>query len=312
MILVGDIGGTSCRLAVTQSGVLSRIERAATDAHLTQTLVNYISRLDGVPTAIHLAGAGVQDGNVLNLTNSKAKINFSDLRRAYPETKVLVLNDFEAAAWALSKTPMDGVSMIQGDALQDGPKAIIGVGTGLGVGLWTGQNALKTEGGHVTAYPLTDAEVPIFAALAKRWSDTATEPFHGLEAEALLSGTGLPKLYAACCDVAGIAPQYEKAEEVLSATDSSAEAKTAASCFSRHLGRITGDLFCAYWCEGGIVLMGGVLRKNPWLLNDDFFEGLSAGGRYRAARLSVPIALWDSDDIGLIGAAACPDKGESS
>lgn len=300
--LVGDIGGTNCRFGVWTAGGLGRIVKVPTSSDLVDRLEEFVTQEGSPPDKIALSAAGPVREDILRLTNADVEISFVELRKRYPNASIDILNDFESAAWAAGFASNQDVHFLQGSDLGNGPRLIVGIGTGFGAGVWTGQHAIKTEGGHVISYPLDEGEVQMFDALKHHWPETFTGQARGVEVEALVSGTGLPLVYRSYCDVMGIEPEFQTAAEVLSgASDGRDAAVAAAQSFSKHLGRSLGDLFVASWAINGIILTGGVLCKNRWLLNDNFWGMFHAGGRYETDRKSVPVVLWDSDDIGLIG-----------
>ncbi|MEM9210933.1 MAG: glucokinase [Pseudomonadota bacterium] len=301
--LVADIGGTSCRLGRWEAEQLRNVIRVPTGPDLSNRIVTYIRHQEISPDAIVLAAAGVQSGSELTLTNNDATVDLALLQTQFPQTEISILNDFEAAAWAVGASSNSALTFLQGDTLQGGVRLAAGIGTGFGVGLWTGSDVLQTEGGHLAIYPHSDWEARVFQAVASMWPEVATGMGHGIEAEAILSGTGLPILHAAVCSIASGGTDFVPADEILrSAADGAPRAAATAAIFSSHLGRVLGDLFVVTWATGGLVLMGGVLCKNQWLIDDAFWSGLHAGGRYSENRRSVPLALWDSDDVGLLGA----------
>ncbi|MEO0342789.1 MAG: ROK family protein [Pseudomonadota bacterium] len=304
--LVGDIGGTNCRLA--RADGLQLTHRTKGDSRdLFQKIGQFADAQGRKPSAVVISAAGLVRNNILSLTNTNADMNIADLENWFSGAHVQILNDFEAAAWALDAAHPKDFKMLRG-TITRGVKTVIGVGTGLGVGVWTGTSALKTEGGHITAYPLTELEIQMFAVLRRHWPDVALGNL-GVEAEALLSGIGLPRVMNAYQEVFGQPMKILDAANVIASAQQNDQAaiKTLES-FSCHLGSLVGDLFNAYWATGGIVLTGGVLRKAPHLLNDDFWQSLNSGGRYTQMRRAVPVALWANDDIGLMGSAAAAAK----
>jgi len=311
--LVGDIGGTNCRFAVWKEGRLGRVHKVPTSPGIVRELNDFIDQIGSDPDRIVLSAAGVLRGNVLDLTNAEARLDFGALAKTHPKAKIDCLNDFESAAWAISDVLSADMEMLRGAELGLGPKLIVGIGTGFGAGIWTGHHAMKTEGGHIIASPLDEVEASMFEAMKAYWPETLTGYGPGLEVEAVVSGTGLPLVYNAYCDVFGLEKSASNASEVLDAAQSNDQAALATvSTFSRHLGCALGNLFVAGWTSGGIVLTGGVLRKNPWLLGDAFWQALNAGGRYTGDRTSVPVTFWDSDDIGLIGSGRFADTAKSN
>ena len=208
MGLLGDIGATNARFAlVDDSGTIHRTRIVACHDHATLegAIEAYLDAEPGLgpgerPHAAAFAVAGPVTGDQIRLTNHPWAFSIADLRGHFALDRLLVINDFTANALALphlrqaDRTPIGG-----GTAVAGTPLAIIGPGTGLGVGglvpSATGWLPIPSEGGHVTMAPASEREGAVLDLMRRR--------FDHVSAERLLSGPGLVNLYNALTELDG-------------------------------------------------------------------------------------------------------------
>ena len=137
--------------------------------------------------------AGPITGDEVHLTNADWVIRPRDVMARLGIEHVVLLNDFEALALALTALSGDDLVAIGGGADAPGAKVVLGPGTGLGVGalieaggLWV---PVPGEGGHVALGPDEPDEFPL-------WENIELE--HGrISGETILCGRGLVRLYRA-------------------------------------------------------------------------------------------------------------------
>ena len=311
--LIGDVGGTNMRLsAVALDGGTIATERHSTsgDHSVPEACAALVRRIGHAPLGIAIAAAGVirREGAV-RLTNSQAAFSVADLAAGCATTNVRLLNDFEAAAWSLATVAAPDVITLQGATVfPRTPRLIFGPGTGLGVGALVFAQGMPIvvpgEGGHVRLAPDTEEQVPIFKALRALWPEIAIGPGLAVEAEALLSGTGLPVLYRAVAAAGGHSAPLGSAADILGAARAGTDpcAQETVALFRQALGGLAGDLGLAFGATGGVFLAGGVAVANPWLFDDAFLRAFNDGGRHSGWRRSLPVHLMKSDDFGLTGA----------
>lgn len=318
--LIADIGGTNARFARLMDGQIQGVKTFETKGAvpLAQIAKGFVAEFDSAPQRAVIAMAGpVRDGTVV-LTN--AKMADSNSPQTLSEAQVTpltsqgsarIVNDFEAAAWAMATLKDEDVTALQGDGvLHAGNRLIVGPGTGLGVGTLvqttTGFQAVPGEGGHVGISPQTIEERQVFRCFRDIWPETEMAPQGTrFEAEAMLSGTGLPKLYRAASASMGLGADLTTAAEVLAAAklNMNNAARVTLNIFRRQLGQVMGDLAITNHAKGGVFIAGGVATKNPWIFDDVFFDGFNSGGRFSEHRKSLRIFLYQNDSFGLIGSA---------
>ncbi len=165
-------------------------------------------------------------------------------------------------------------------------------------------HVIASEGGHICLAPQTAEELTWFERLATLWPEVRIGPGAGVEAEALLSGTGIPRLYEAIALTRGDALRARTAQEVFALAKQRADATAGITVdlFRRCLGQVAGDLALTFNASGGVFLTGGVLHHNPWVLDQRFLGAFNAGGRYSEMRAGMPVSLYRNKDMGLSGA----------
>ncbi|WP_373237632.1 glucokinase [Cohaesibacter celericrescens] len=320
--LVADVGGTNMRLAVAVEGRIKEQQTFETTGqlHLTEAVRAFVDKVGSAPRYLEVAAAGVIQNGYVTLTNAGQQgFSESDLVVAAGAQKARILNDFEAAAWSLVTAEPDDLTQIQGELpaplrtppAPTQPRLIVGPGTGLGVGTlaWAGEQpeVLQGEGGHVRIAPHTIEEVDIFTKLAELWPETQMDENKclALEAEAIVSGTGMPYLMKALELLDGREPTEMSARDIfdVARTDGNSLAVRAVDMFCHHLGAVAGDLALYISAYGGVFLTGGVLLKNEWIFKRPaFLAGFNQGGRHTKFRVNIPIYLYRNSNFGLQGA----------
>ena len=306
--IVADVGGTTSRIAIAETGhpgrplKLGPILKLANDDHesLDELLVTAIGELGAasVATAVFAVAGPVVPGDVA-LTNRPWIMRRTALAARFGWSRLLVVNDFAAVARALPRlTASDVVTLSPGRRDHGAPLLALGPGTGLGVGaFWPGFGGsgllLASEAGHMSFGPSNPAENRIFAALQ------AGEGF--VRAETVLCGPGLSRLYAAMVPEAGPLPAAAIAMR-LAAGD--AGARTVVSLFCSLLGRFAGDLALAFRAGGGVYLAGGVLQRlHKHADLAPLLAAFRAHPAHEAWLADVPVHVITAEEPGLIGCA---------
>ncbi len=311
-VLVADIGGTNMRLAAGADGRIVRQQVFATvgEISLGEAIRQFVRETGSKPQKAAFAAAGIVENGAVTLTNAGTIVSEEIINEAAGITNARVLNDFEAAAWSLADVNADEVITLQGsEKLTRNARVIIGPGTGLGVGALVWQDGMPVvvqgEGGHVRLSPDTPEELAIFKALCAQWPQTRMGDGYAVEAEAVLSGTGLPYFYRAIAEVDGHAVPRRSAAQIFDAARSGDDpsAEKAVRMFAKYLGELAGDMAVTFAARGGIFLAGGVISANPWIFEDPaFLPAFNSGGRHTWFRETIPIYLYKDADFGLNGA----------
>ena len=201
MILAGDIGGTSTRLALVSrvvsgfltagalaqtvsrtSDVVSGFSRtrtfeSASLRSLEDAIDLFLDDRDVIEAACFGVAGPVIDGHA-TLSNLPWSVDSGVLARHLGLSRVSVINDLEANAYGIATLGPDDLVPVNEAAPTLGTNAaIVSVGTGLGeAGLyWDGamHRPLASEGGHADFAPRTELEIDLLHELRRR-STSAT------------------------------------------------------------------------------------------------------------------------------------------
>jgi len=261
-LLVADIGGTNCRVAIVDApGEPPRtVGRLSTKAEprCEAALLRAIAGAGAAPRSALLAVGGPVIGHHAELTNAGWSFDALSLMASLGVENGLLLNDFEALATCLPVLGPDDLTPICPGAPAEGARLILGPGTGFGAAALVGREGrytiLPTEAGHIELGPVTEEEFALWP-LMERVEGRIT-------VESVLSGSGLARLDAAlrrrgrtaalCLDGAMVSVRAEAGDVV---------AQGAIRLFGRLLARVAGDLALAYKAVGGVFVAGGIAPK---------------------------------------------------
>ena len=324
-VLIGDIGGTNARfeivsdrLAAPRSFGVVKVADHPSIADAIQRAV--LDRTAEWPRSAILAGAGpiLEDG--LDLTNSHWHIRPPALIAETGVEDVILVNDFEAQAFALTALNDEDYLAIGGGRRERGRNAVVlGPGTGLGVaGLVHAADTwvpVPGEGGHVDLGPRTPDEVRV-------WEHLETVPSaltNGrVSAEQMLSGRGIINIYGAVERALGREGRLknetcEPAAISAAAMDGSDDISVETmSLFCRVLGRVAGNLALTFLAYGGVHIGGGITQKiAPFVQSSGFraaFEDKAPHGDI-LARIATVVVMHPVPALRGLAAFACtPDN----
>jgi glucokinase len=308
-VLIGDIGGTNARFALVSDpdAPLQVFRSVATadfptieDAIAASVLAHSPLR----PRSAIVDLAGPITGDAVPLTNAHWVIRPRDMIARSGLENVILLNDFEALALALTALgPHDLVSTGGGAATASGAKVVLGPGTGLGVGGLVEANGLWVpvpgEGGHVALGPAEADEFPVWANI---------EPEHGrISAEAILCGRGMVRLYRAVALTEGreavLTTPAEITQQALDASDPLAF--RTVSLWTRLLGRLAGDMALVFMARGGAYIGGGIPpRILPFMTGGEFRRAFEEKAPHQAVMAGIPSYVIVGENPALQGLAA--------
>jgi glucokinase len=307
-LLVADIGGTNARFALLDEegggvGPLHRVE-LDTFAGVAEAIRPFLETRCGgrPPRGAVLAVAGPVSGNRVRLTNRGWAVDGAELARALGIGAVRVVNDFAAVSWSLPRLGAADLFPLGGGPGEPGePMAVLGPGTGLGVGAFLPPDrALVTEGGHASLAARDAREAAVVEWLRPRHNGHVS-------AERVLSGMGLCNLHDALAALDGAAVPERSAAAVAEAALSGGcpVSREALSMFCAVLGGVAGDLALLYGAKGGVFVAGGIAPRFPeFLAASAFRERFEAKGRFREWLRPVPAFLVTRPDAAMLGLAA--------
>ena len=313
--LLADIGGTNARFGWLGAGqanpghvrtlpTTGYASPAAAARHYLQGLADELGPAYAPPRAAAWAVATAVGSDDIRFTNSGWAFSRAAARAELGLDELLVLNDFEALALSLPHLQAHQVQHFGGPArgLPDAALAVIGPGTGLGVaGLLPsaqGWLAIPGEGGHASLSAADDFDAAVLAAVRRVHAHVS--------AERLLSGIGLPVLYAAVGQVLGLPALPRTAGEVVQAALQGGDAvcERTVDCFCALLGSFAGNVTLTLGARGGVFIGGGIVpRLGERFFTSPFRQRFEAKGRFQAYLQAVPTALITDTLAALTGAA---------
>ncbi len=325
MILAGDVGGTTTRLALYEPGTPARApvlesRLASRDWPDLESLVrsfaaNAPGRLDRVVLGI----AGPVVDQRVEAINLPWRIAAAPLERAL-DAPVLLVNDLEATAFGLGLLTDADVETLRAGAPVPGNRALIAAGTGLGEALLVpgddGWRPSASEGGHADFAPGDETEDELWAWLRARYGHVSWER--------VLSGPGLADLYRFHAETGRGEASPEVARRFESAPDPAVvvtEAALAGACGRARLaverfvsiyGAEAGNLALKALAVNGVYVGGGIApRILPFLRDGRFLEAFTAKGRLTALMTRIPVRIVTDDRAGLWGAYARAQEEEA-
>ena len=303
--LLCDIGGTNARfwLLPSRTAPASPMVRLNTSEHDNFAAAFETALARGGfprPRSLLVGAAGPVRNRTAVLTNAAWHIDGPALADALDLDQGILFNDFETLALALPALSSSELFPIGDVAAKEGLRLIVGPGTGLGVGalaLVGGRFLpLSSEGGHIGFAPESEEE--------RRIWDRLDLPGSRIQAEMLLAGPGLSRLYSAldAAPVQAISGR-EISERALHGLET--RAQRAIQLWIRLLARFSGDMALTFMASGGVYLAGGILPQIRQLIDARAFRRQfrhnEAHGQYLRA---VPVHLICSAEPAMSGLAA--------
>lgn len=321
-VLLADIGGTNARFALADTAAAQpllgdsiRKYAVADFPSLGDAARHYLD--DGslrqtqdarIPHRGVFAVAGRVEGDLARITNHPWVISRERVRSALGFDDLLLINDFAAQAMSiLLLAPQDvvaigGASWTPADLRHDRTYAVIGPGTGLGVGALVVRGGipwpLETEGGHVSFPPGTPEEIAILERLSAQYGRVSNER--------LVCGPGLVNIHRALSEIAGEDPGPMQPSTITArAAQGEVRCMRAVDVFCAVFGAISGDLVLTVGAWDGVFLTGGLVPKMlESLLHSGFRQRFEHKGRFSANMARVPSLAIVHPNAGLLGAAA--------
>ncbi len=334
LILAGDVGGTNTSLAVVgkRGDVFEIIRRfqAPTPAlerfedGLNQALEAFGTEVDtGEISLCCISGAGPVVDDECRLTNAPWSIRRTTVERI-TGVRTYLLNDFSAISYALplvdrdnpdhiTKLPgLDGRVAFAGDGIA----AVVGAGTGLGVGFIvceTGRyRAWPSEGGHTDLAPYDDRTDALVAYLR---SELGGQP----DWEHVVSGSGIANVFGFLhrhefpnhtgdvVDQILRLPVRERAAKVSEGSASDPLCRASMELFVDLYGRATSGVVLQLLPSAGVYLAGGIAPKNRQFFLEEhrFMRSFcqSFHAKFREILAETPVSIINDYEISLYGAA---------
>ncbi|MHB8286066.1 MAG: glucokinase [Caulobacteraceae bacterium] len=320
MLLAGDIGGTTVRLALVSP------ERGARDFLIEQEFPSadfkaledvakvFLEGRSEKPITACFSVAGPVVNGAAHLTNLPWDMKEAELAKKLGVARVDLVNDLKAIAHAVTALNANEMAVINsGERVEQGPIAVLAPGTGLGEAflIWSGASyvACASEGGHADFGPTNPVQAALWAFL--------TEKFGRVAYERVCSGSGLPNIYEF---LRAQHPGRESAELAAAlrakpdrtpilvdaalkhAADNPLAVETL-RIFVEILGAEASNLALKVLATGGVYLAGGMPPRLLAQLRDErFMRAFTAKGRFSKLLQKIPVHVVTMN-AALLGAA---------
>jgi len=329
-ILSGDVGGTNTNLGlVGESGgkldLLFELETPSKEVKdfptlVRTTLAELAVKHPGARVDLVSIGAnGPVKDNYCHIHNLDWQIDGAAVEKA-TGLPTVIINDFTSVSYALPfvdvRDSAQAAILHAVDQPQGFVRAVIGAGTGMGVGILVQQGshylALPSEGGHVDFAPFDDD-----TAAFHRWLSHEFRIVPSIELAC--SGIGMRNLFRfavaegwvgsaspliAAVEAAGLDHAPREIAR-LAATDPAA--KRLLRTFIKIYARFAATVAMTTLPRAGLFLAGGIGSKNlAWFREDHLFETTYLAHNNRVIReflAGIPVAMIMNYNTALIGAA---------
>jgi len=319
MILAGDIGGTSTRLAafeVTADRLKPVIvKKFPSQAYpglediLREFLAENPVKVDHA--AFGIAGP-VRQGKV-EATNLPWLVDSAQLARELVTGSVSLLNDLEANTYGMFELTAQDFAVINlGMPVPTGNIGVCSAGTGLGEAgaVWDGTRFIvfATEGGHTDFAPRDELETELLMYVRARLRGRVSY-------ERILSGPGLYTVFEFLRDT-GRGTVEPWLQEQLDSGDPSAVVSQngmssqselcvkALDLFTGIYGAEAGNLALKLMATRGIFIGGGIAPKMLSKLQSGLFmDAFASKGRFEPLLRAIPVRVLLNDQAALLGAA---------
>lgn len=307
-VLVADVGGTNTRVALARgrslvSGSTERF-RNADHSGLASVLTEYLSRHRTKANRAAVALAGPVRGTHAEMTNLGWQVEAKALAQDIGLGHIALLNDLQAQGHALAYLPETHLRRIRAGQPEDGPKLVIGLGTGVNAApvyaAGAGHIVPAAEAGHI--------HLPLHGPEDYRLAEWLIERRGFASVEEVLAGSGLERLFAFHAEAAHSAKRLDAAGILAAMEAGDALALSVGRHYVRLLAHVMADLALITLPFGGIYLIGGVGRAfAPWLDRFGFDAAFTDMGRFSDLVARFPVAIVEDDYAALSGCAAYLD-----
>jgi glucokinase len=318
MILAGDTGGTSTRLAAfgVDGGSLRAVVEQTYPSRQHAGLGEIVAEFVGahameVSHACFGVAGPVRDGRVVT-PNLPWVVDAAEMAAQLRIARAHLLNDLEANAWGIGALDAtDFLTLNAGAPSARGNACVVAAGTGLGeAGMyWDGtmHRPFACEGGHGDFAPRDDREVELLRYLRSK--------FDHVSYERVVSGPGLVNIYTFLRDTGRGTEMPEVATAMREGDPAGVIGRAALDgrcrlcvdtldlCVSLY-GAEAGNAALKFMTQGGVYIGGGIAPKiAPKLADGSFMRAFLAKGRMRPLLEAMPVRVILNPLTALLGSA---------
>ena len=297
MILIADLGATNARFCVTKD--------CLTYSSKANYQINNFDSMEELCLAF-LEDKGLEDinkavigvaapilGDKVSFVNTNLKFSIKNLEKKIFSGGLIVVNDLELQAYAVSSLNAGDLSYIGQKNLTKGPKILVAPGTGLGLAGILGETVIATEAGHIN---ISDKELrPDLKEITDRFTK---EYYRAPTYEDFLSGKGITYFYET---LSGKKNLELSSEKILLARRDKYSLQTIdllnylLSSYLRYMALVWGSY-------GGVLLSGSIV--NSLLLKENYQEFRNTfedSETMKDFMKIIPLAIVLIEEIGLAG-----------
>jgi glucokinase len=320
MLIVGDIGGTTTRLALVSRRAGPRAFLIEKEFHsgqypgLEPIVAEFLASTSEKPTSACFDVAGPVTEGRAHLTNLPWSLDEARLRKTLNLSTVTLINDLKAVAHAVPHLlPEEFIEINPGKPQERGPIAVLAPGTGLGEAflVWGGDAyiACASEGGHGDFAPTNQLQMELCGFVAER--------FGHVSYERVCAGSGFPNVYdffrsrdptaESPAFASALRDAHDRTPPILDAALSNASGNPLAAKTLRMVieiwGAEAGNLALKVMATGGLYFAGGLPpRVSGHLANGDFMRAFTSKGRFADLLKAMPVRVI-TINASLLGAA---------
>lgn len=318
LVLAGDIGGTSTRLAFfdASGGKLALLAEGRYPSREGGCLEEIVARFVGEQglaaerACFGIAGP-IRQGRV-RTPNLPWSVSADELARVLGFDQVQLINDLTANTYGIDLLGAEDFALLnRGVDDPTGTIAVVSAGTGLGQAFayWNGSahHPLPSEGGHADFAPRNERETELLLYLRAEHGRVSTER--------IVSGPGLANIYRFLHDTRHMPVSPAIAEEMrqrdpAAVITAAALAGTCPLCgetldlFVSLYGAEAGNVALRVLATGGVYLGGGIAPKIiQRLKGPGFMQAFTAKGRLSPLLEAIPVRVILNEKTALLGAA---------
>jgi len=322
-VLAGDVGGTNARLAhveVVHNRATIRAQRTyPTRAYpgLAPIVLKFCGEIGARPEHACIGVPCPATEDECLAPNLPWKVDPAAFAAEIGIASSTLINDFTAIGHGIEFLRDDDLETLQaGEPKEHAPIALIGAGTGLGVGFLTWNNdrydVHGSEGGHLGFAARGERQAGLALALERQYGRVSRER--------VLSGPGIEATYRYLASTDGASENLAIRDEMerddpaavifrhaLGGTDALCE--QTLDLFVDGLGAAAGDIALEVLALGGVYVGGGIApRIVSYLRQGAFLRAFRDKGRLSAYIARVPLHVIINPHVALLGAAAVASR----